>query len=56
MRFYFRFMKRPALKIVMPFYNTGRDYTYVAKDHAEDFQKTPIRSKLQNNWTLQLLF
>ena len=38
-------MKRPALKIVMPFYNTGRDYTYVAKDHAEDFQKTPIKSK-----------
>ena len=49
-RFYYRFVKRPVLKIVMPFYNTGRDYYYVAIDHGKDFKKTPIRMTI--NWII----
>ena len=52
-RFYYRFVKRPVLKIVMPFYNTGRDYYYVAIDHGKDFKKTPIRMTI--NWIIFII-
>lgn len=45
-RFYYNYMKRPAMAIWRPFYNVGRDYYYVGVDHVADIRKEPVKMSI----------